>query len=50
MLSKSLHLRHLSVYLKSDRKRPIDILQMSKHLKIRLPEVNIASNRLVLSG
>jgi len=33
------------------RKRPIDVLQMSKHsLKIRLPDVNRTSNSLVLSG
>jgi len=29
MHSKSLHL--LNIYLTSDRKRPIDVLQMSKH-------------------
>jgi len=39
MHSKTLHLK--DIYLTSDRTRPIvDVLQMSKHLKIRLPDVN----------
>jgi len=34
--------------LTSDRKRPIDDIEQTL-LKIRLPDVNITSNRLVLS-